>query len=61
MTYEQYEKDFKALLTQFMQCDPGANYPKLIFGAESNILANKMADMEEAYPEYAEQYASQYN
>ena len=62
-TFEQYQKEFNALVNVFMQTSKetiNCN-AKLIYSDTAQLVANDMADLEEEYPDFAKIYENQYN
>jgi len=62
-TFNQYQNQFNVFLKIFMKNSKEIinGNTKLIYSDAAQLVANDMADLEEAYPQYAEIYENQYN
>jgi hypothetical protein len=54
MNYLEFRSEYINTLQTFLAVPVSDNYPGLIFGAESKVLSDKLADMEEQHPDWVE-------
>lgn len=54
MNYTQFKSEYITTLQAFLNVPTSDNYTGFIVGPKSNVLTNRLADMEEQHPDWVE-------